>query len=153
MPMNEDSSFSTKYFHDDQVAEMVNYLESGLTLTEVATRPRMPTVRTIIRWEAVQDQLGVTITRARDIGFAVMAEKARNDARTARDPALGRLVLDADKWFLAKMRPKIYGEAATLRHADADGEKIKLDEVSALTRLSALCVALVKRGSDDPDNA
>lgn len=120
-------------WQDDQIEEMITRLEAGETLTSIGSDPRMPSMCTIMRWESEQDtDLGARITRARDIGFHARAEKAVTEAKAAEDAQLGRLAFDAERWFLGKMRPKVYGEAAMLRHADADGNKIDLATAIAL---------------------
>jgi len=110
---------------DDQIEEMLTRMMEGETLTSIASDPRMPSIDTMNRWEAEQDtELGAAITRARDLGFMVRAEKAVERAQTAEDAGLGRLAFDADRWFLAHMKPKIFG--TLIKHGNADGSNIDL---------------------------
>lgn len=113
-------------FQDDQVEEMLKRMREGETLTSIAGDPRMPSIDTMNRWEAEQDERGAAITRARADGYTSRAEKALADAETAEDAALGRLAFDANRWFLGKMHPKKFGDAATLKLADADGGKLDI---------------------------
>lgn len=110
---------------DDQIEEMLNLMREGRTLTEIASDSRMPSIDTMNRWEAEQDtELGAAITRARDLGYQVRAEKAVIRAQTAEDAQLGRLSFDADRWFLAHMKPKVFG--TLIKHGNADGSNIDL---------------------------
>ncbi len=137
---------------DDQIEEMLKRMREGETLTAIASDPRMPSIDTMNRWEAEQDtELGAAITRARDLGYLVRAEKAVERAQTADDPQKGRLAFDADRWFLAHMRPKLFGNATTLKHADADGEKIEMGEVERATRLAAIFAQIEQRKADSAD--
>ncbi|WP_420140164.1 hypothetical protein [Sphingomonas sp.] len=50
-------------------------------------------------------------TQARARGFDTEAERGLEDALTWEgDAALGRLALDARKWYLSKLAPKRYGD-------------------------------------------
>jgi len=112
---------------DDQIEEMLKRMMDGETLTSIASDSRMPSIDTMNRWEAEQEtELGAAITRARDLGFMVRAEKAVAEAKTAEDASLGRLSFDADRWFLAHMRPKIFG--TLIKHGNADGSNIDLSD-------------------------
>lgn len=140
---------------DDQIEEMLERMRSGQTLTEIASDPRMPSIDSMNRWEAEQDtELGAAITRARDLGYQVRAERAVINAETAEDPAKGRLAFDANRWFLGKMRPKIFGEAALIKHANHEGDKLELDDVSKFTRLAAIAAQIAKQAEqgDEPSN-
>jgi hypothetical protein len=135
---------------DDQIEEMLQRMGDGETLTSIASDARMPSVQTMMNWESEQDtELGLAITRARAQGYTVRAEKAVAEAKACEDPQAGRLAFDAERWFLGKMHPKKFGDSTTLKHADADGEKIQLDETAKITRLAAI-VAQVRKAADEP---
>lgn len=139
---------------DDQIEEMLKRMREGETLTSISSDPRMPSMQTMANWEAEQDtELGLGITRARDLGYLVRAETAVERAQRAADAGLGRLAFDADRWFLGKMRPKVFGEATTLKHADADGDKIPLDDTSKFTRLAAMVTAIQGLTHEPADDA
>jgi hypothetical protein len=99
---------------DDQIDEMISRMETGETLTSIAADPRMPSYRTITRFEDAGDELAGRITRAREDGYQARAERILEEARSAKDAAKGRLVFDADRWYLGKMQPKRFGEKALL---------------------------------------
>lgn len=137
---------------DDQIDEMLKRMRDGETLTSISSDPRMPSIDTMNRWEGEQDELGAAITRARDLGYQVRAETAVMNAQAAEDPQKGRLAFDAERWFLGKMRPKVFGDATTVKHADADGEKLEMSEVERATRLAAIFASIEQRkDGDEPD--
>jgi hypothetical protein len=140
---------------DDQLEEMLKRMGEGEHLTGIAKDSRMPCVQTMMNWEAEQDtDLGLAITRARARGYTARAEAAVVRAQTADgDPGLKRLDFDAERWFLGKMAPKKFGDATTVKHADADGEKIALDDTSKYTRLAAIALQITAKNDDAPDDA
>jgi hypothetical protein len=138
-------------FKDDQVEEMLKRMRAGDTLTSIADDPRMPSIDTMNRWEAEQDERGAAITRARALGYIVRAEKAVTEARSAGDPQKGRLAFDAERWFLGKMDPRRFGDAVQLKHADADGEKLPMDETATMTRLASIVAALKGQSGEPAD--
>lgn len=134
---------------DDQIDEMLRRMGEGETLTSISSDARMPSMASMMRWEDEQDtELGARITQARARGWTARAEKAVVAAQTVEDPAKGRLAFDAERWFLGKMHPKKFGDATTLKHADADGEKLPIDDVSRATRLAAIFADIEKRRTD-----
>lgn len=135
-------------FADDQIEDMLKRMGEGETLTSIAEDPRMPSIHSMMRWEDKQDDLGARITCARAQGYTIRAEKALIRAQSAKDAALGRLDFDAERWFLGKMHPKKFGDATTLKHADADGEKIEMDDVARATRAAALIAQALGRQDD-----
>lgn len=140
-------------FQEDVVIEMLRRMADGETLTSIASDKRMPSIDTMNRWEADQkSELGAAITRARMQGYTVRAEKIVEGVKTATDPQKARLEFDAERWFLGKMHPKLFGDATTVKHADADGEKIELDPVARATRLAGILQQIeARKGGDEPD--
>lgn len=55
-------------------------------------------------------ELADQYARAREAGLDAEADRAIEEALTAEDAALGRLALDARKWYLSKLMPKKYGD-------------------------------------------
>lgn len=137
-------------FAEDVVEEMLKRMRDGETLTSISSDKRMPSIDTMNRWEADQkSELGAAITRARMQGYTVRAEKIVEGVKTASDPQKARLEFDAERWFLGKMHPKLFGDATTLKHADADGEKIELDPVARAARLAGIMRQIEQRRAED----
>lgn len=88
----------------EQVEEkIIAGLKSGRSLTEICSDKGMPDRATVQHWQAEDAAWDAAVTRAREAGFAVLAEAALLDAYTATDAAKGRLRLDATRWYLGKL--------------------------------------------------
>jgi hypothetical protein len=131
---------------DELIDEMINLMESGETLTAIAKRKNMPSAPTMWRWEHAQDELGERMTRARELGYIARAEKAIERAHNAEDPQKARLAFDADRWFLAKMCPKRFGDKLDLTSA---GERLS-QQASPEQRFARLAAATVKMLTHEP---
>jgi hypothetical protein len=73
--------------------------------------------------------------------------------RAGEDPQAARVKIDAYRWRAARLNPRLYGDAQTIKHADADGEKIEIDPVARATRLAAIFAEIEKQrqGVGDAD--
>ena len=93
----------TEEFADDVIAEMLESLATGESMSAICTDKRMPDQSTIWRWSKADNELAKDIARAREIGYFTRAERAVLEAKTADDAAKGRLAFDAERWFLGKL--------------------------------------------------
>jgi hypothetical protein len=61
--------------------------------------------------------------------------------------ARSKLRIETRRWNAAKLRPKKYGEATILKHADAEGEKMETQETSILelARLTAFLLSKAEK--------
>lgn len=82
---------------------ILDNLEAGKSLSEICRTDGMPAWSTVHRWTDDDEDFAGRITRAREIGYAARAEQAVDDAKKAKDAALGRLALDAERWYLGKL--------------------------------------------------
>jgi hypothetical protein len=114
----------------------------------------MPDKATVFRWLAQNEGFRDQYARAReaqadalfdemldiaDDGSNDWMERKREDGSTEEvlnheHIQRSKLRIDARKWMAGKLRPKVYGDATTLKHADADGEKLDLASVVAQRR-------------------
>jgi len=141
--------------YSPELAEAIcDRLATGDSLVTICADPAMPGLRTVMRWAAENHDFGTEYVRAREAQAEVMDDKILDAAAEANgDPQAARVKIEAYKWRAAKLAPKRYGDSTTLKHADADGEKIPMDEVAKFTRLAAI-VAEVRKGEDvSPDDA
>lgn len=125
-------------------------LAQGRSLRDVCSDDGMPSESTVRSW-AVDDREGFSAhyARAREIGYHAMADElmdiaddGRNDWMERRgdgEPGWqangehiqrSRLRVDARKWMLSKVLPKIYGDKQEVDHKSSDGsmtpQKIEL---------------------------
>ena len=112
------------------VEELLEQLRDGKSMREICSDTRMPSREAIRNWCEQDDDLGLAITRAREVGYFDRAERAVEDAKQATDAGLGRLALDAEKWFLGK-----------ISKAFADKTVIAGDKDSPLTHAHAVNLA------------
>lgn len=146
------------------IEKVVDGLRRGIPLTIICSEEGMPCDRTIRDWADADDGLSSAIARAREAGFdqiavdalAIADTPARGVIRTTKpdgkieereEDMLGhrKLQVETRLKLLAKWDPKRYGDATTVKHADADGEKIDLDPVARATRLAAIAASLEKK--------
>jgi hypothetical protein len=72
--------------------------------------------------------------RAREAGLDAEADRAIQEALEAEDAQLGRLALDARKWYLSKLLPQKYGDKVALTGGAPGDPAIKVDvDLSGLT--------------------
>lgn len=90
-------------FAEDVITELLAGLCEGKSLREICRDKRMPDRETISRWAKGDDDLAANIVRAREAGYHARAEQAVEDAKAAKDAALGRLAFDAERWHLSKL--------------------------------------------------
>lgn len=128
-------------------------LAEGKSLRTICREPGLPAVSTVLLWCSQDKDWSEQYARAREAGNDAMAEDIHEIAdEEGADPQDKRVRIDARKWLLAKRQPKKYGDAATLKLADADGEKLKLDDVGRATRLAAIFAQIEQRKAEDvPD--
>lgn len=65
---------------------------------------------TFLRWCDASPENADRYVRAREAGLDAEADRAIEEALTAEKADLGRLALDARKWYLSKLLPKKYGD-------------------------------------------
>lgn len=137
----------------DREAQRVAILEGlseGKSLRTICKEPNMPAVSTVLLWCSQDKEWSEHYARAREAGNDAMAEDIHEIAdEEGKDPQDKKVRIDARKWLLAKRQPKKYGDASTVKLADADGEKLQLDEVGRSTRLAAIFSQIEQRKADD----
>lgn len=111
----------------DYTQEIADYicskLAEGMSLRAICRSEdsglNLPDESTVRQW-VVDDREGFypQYTRAREIGLDCRADAAIEDAKAAKDAALGRLSFDAERWYLSKLAPKKYGDKVALTGGD-----------------------------------
>lgn len=124
--------------YTDEVADLIcSRLETGESLFQICKSAELPEESTVRNW-ALTDRAGffAKYTRARDLGLDARADRVLEIPRgvTSEDVPRARLEFDAERWYLSKLAPKRYGDATTMKLADADGNKLPTFEVSTVAR-------------------
>jgi len=149
------------------IQRVLEGLANGTPLAVLCRDEGMPDASTVRGWCDEDENLAIAYARARELGFDVLAaecmdiadETGRDTIRTADGVradsewiSRSKLRVETRLKLLAKWDPKRYGDATTIKHADADGEKLALGEVERATRLAAiLAAAEARKGSDESD--
>lgn len=135
------------------VNEIIERLSNGEPLARICADDHMPHFSTVWRWEEADEEFRNLSARAREHGTHFMADDC---IRIADDPVLDpqdkRVRIDTRLRLIGKWNAKKYGDATTIKHADANGEKIEVDEVTRAARFAALA-AQINRQQDDDSNA
>lgn len=88
---------------EEQRQRVVERLAEGESLSAICRDPAMPSWGAVHNWMNAEPEFDGQVTRAREIGYQHRAEEAVREAKQAEDAALGRLALDAERWFLGKL--------------------------------------------------
>lgn len=83
--------------------ELLERLADGESLVSICRDQRMPNRKTVQRWQDDDADFDAAVTRARESGMFVLAEKAVEAAEMAEDAQLGRLAFDAKRWYVGKL--------------------------------------------------
>jgi hypothetical protein len=111
-------------------------MADGRTLVAICRDPGMPAARTVRDWARGDVQgFQAIYARARELQAHAVAEMVLQDARDATDPQLGRLQMDAAKWYAAKLLPKVYSDRVAV---DA---KFELEETRTADEIAASVAA------------
>jgi hypothetical protein len=138
----------------EQRKRILEELSDGKSLRTICRAQAMPAISTVMEWCAKEPEWAEQYARARACGDDAMAEDIQEISDNAElDPQDRKVRIDARKWLLAKRQPKKYGDATTLKHADADGDKIPLDDTSKFTRLAAMVTAIQGLAHEPTDDA
>jgi hypothetical protein len=82
---------------------LLERLANGEGLVKICEADTMPNRSTVQRWQDADAEFDAAVTRAREIGMHVRAEKAVEEAKSAKDASLGRLAFDAERWYVGKL--------------------------------------------------
>ncbi len=107
---------------------------NGEALYRICQSPEIPSAVTVFRWLAQREDFRNNYARAREVQTELMEEEILRIAYSAtpEDYNPARLQVDALKWLMSKRLPKKYGDATMLKHADADGNALRV-EVTRVT--------------------
>lgn len=105
-------------FTSELASAICERLADGESLRSICRTEGMPDERTVRGW-VIDNREGFSpqYTRARDIGLDARADRMVEQAEAAEDAGLGRLAMDANRWYLSKMAPKRYGDKVEVEHA------------------------------------
>jgi hypothetical protein len=97
-------------YSDDLAAQLCEHVADGLSLKEACELPGMPKRRTAYKWLGEHENFMRMYTRAREERADLVADEIITIADTERDPNKAKVMIDARKWWAARVNPKKYGE-------------------------------------------
>jgi hypothetical protein len=132
------------------VEAIITGLSHGTPLAKICAADDMPHFQTVLRWEEEDEEFRALSARAREYGTHYIADDCIRIADDAElEPQDKRVRIDTRLRLIGKWNAKKYGDATTIKHADADGEKLQLDDVGRATRLAAIFAQIEQRKADD----
>jgi transposase-like protein len=116
---------------DDIREQILASLADGESLNAICKREGMVSARTVYNWIDADSGFASQVTRAREVGYLLRAERAVEDAKKALDAAKGRLAFDAERWMLGKLSIAL-SDKQKHEHSGPDGSPIKTEGTSKL---------------------
>jgi hypothetical protein len=119
--------------HTPELAQTIcARLANGETLRRICADHKMPGRSTIARWLIRFHEFRDQYTRAREVQADILAEEIIDIAdecrgRGAADVHRARLRCDSRKWFVSKVRPKVYGDRMAQELSGPDGAPIRTE--------------------------
>lgn len=113
---------------------------AGMPLVRICAASDMPEPATVYRWFRTHKEFCDNYARAKEDQADYFVEDILQiaDIATPEDIQVARLRVDTRKWAASKYKPKKYGDATQIKHADADGNNLSVSVI---------------RFSDVPDNS
>jgi hypothetical protein len=130
-------------------------IEAGMTLTSICNLPDMPHISTIYDWQDSFPEFAERYSHARNRQADTLASRVIDEAMNSSDAPIGRLRMDALKWFASKMAPKKYGDKVEIESNANQNFKISFSVPDRDTRdsLKELPAPVAQLVSQEPIEA
>jgi hypothetical protein len=127
--------------YDPDLAEYIlEQIKAGRSLNKICQEPLMPTPAAILAWTTALPDFAALYLEAMEVRAEVWVEGMMDEVRDGsndfyqdekgnlvfqRDHVMrSKLIADTKKWYVGKIKAKKYGDAATMKLADADGNNL-----------------------------
>lgn len=102
-------------YSPETIQTLLTLTSEGYSLNRICLRDDMPAATTVRSWYYSGENPTFTesYARARDIGLLARAEMLRDEIATHHDPVRAKMLFEHDKWYLARMMPKRFGDHVT----------------------------------------
>lgn len=111
--------------------QIIALLADGQGLNAICKQEGIPSARTVYNWINEDSEFASEVTRARECGYLLRAERAVDEAKAAKDAAIGRLAFDAERWMLGRLSIAL-SDKQKLEHSGPDGAPIKTEAAATL---------------------
>ena len=103
---------------EKQRTTIIQCLEDGLSLRKACVEADVTRPAAVLDIARSEPAFGEQYARAREAGYQARADRLTDDSWNMSIPAdHKRIIIDTQKWELAKMLPKLYGERLDLIHS------------------------------------
>ncbi len=142
----------TQFSHEIANA-ICSRLELGESLRNICTDKDLPAPSTVIKWTHQFPEFREQYARARQIQAELMIDEILTIADDLTEDAQSRRNrVDARKWIMSKVLPKVYGEATMLKHADANGEPFKIEVTRVMPKATRILEIEAAKDVEDDTN-
>ena len=131
----------------EKANEICEMISKGITLTAICNLPDFPDHLTVYRWFDEDPDFFTRYTHARKVQADTFADMVIDEAMNSHDAPIGRLRMDALKWYASKLAPKKYGDKVELEQTGGANFKISFsvpdrDQPNALQDVQPVSVSL-----------
>jgi hypothetical protein len=142
-------------YTQEKAQEICMMIEAGMTLTSICNLPDMPHISTIYDWQDSFPEFAERYSHARNRQADTLASRVIDEAMNSSDAPIGRLRMDALKWFASKMAPKKYGDKVEIESNANQNFKISFSVPDRDTRdsLKELPAPVAQLVSQEPIEA
>lgn len=128
---------------DQAIADTIcEEIADGRSLRSICKDEGMPAKSTVFKWLAAVPAFADQYARAREAQADSLADDILDISdNKSLEPNDRRIRIEARKWLAGKQRPKVYGDATTLKHTGPNGgpvEYTNMTEAEIDARLAAL---------------
>ncbi|WP_295198744.1 hypothetical protein [uncultured Brevundimonas sp.] len=128
---------------DQAIADTIcEEIADGRSLRSICKDEGMPAKSTVFKWLAAVPAFADQYARAREAQADSLADDILDISdNKSLEPNDRRIRIEARKWLAGKQRPKVYGDATTLKHIGPNGgpvEYTNMTEAEIDARLAAL---------------
>ncbi len=126
-------------YGQDVREEVLAGIAEGLTVRAISRLPGMPCYRLIIKWCATDPEFKAAYQDAKTVGYQEIVDRLRRVAKgeegfSTGDVRRDQLVIELDKWVLAKWEPGTYGDRVAVEHSGS----VEIQTPMALEQINSL---------------
>ncbi len=136
-------------------ARILEHVANGLTLSSFCRKRGTPSTRTVENWKYKDEEFASAYARVREIGAGVIADRLRDKAAEPIPQGLERgeanaivmhrrLIIDVDKWLLARWFPTQYGDRVAVAGAEG-AAPIRISNEDAAREVALLLATAAAR--------
>ena len=119
-------------YRDELFQEITTRLSEGESLKQICKDAHMPSRASVMKWLAENTQLSDKYARARELcadrWFDELREYSEKAIEEPRKTQAYKLKIETDKWILARMSPKKYGDLGEIAERKQSRPKFPFED-------------------------